>query len=66
MHLIITSLKSVFVFVIHEQNNIEPTWEHERNCQGGRLVVSVYGKELAPYMWELLVHLLFNVLMISY
>mgnify|MGYP003087152912 CR=1 FL=1 len=36
------------------KNNIEPTWEHERNCQGGRVVVTISRKDLAPYMWELL------------
>ena len=47
--------KVCFYSSFHEQNNIEPTWEHERNCQGGRLIISIIGKELAPYMWELLV-----------
>ncbi|KNB42679.1 eukaryotic translation initiation factor 4e type [Blastocystis sp. subtype 4] len=36
------------------KNKIEPTWEHERNRKGGRITVSIYKKELAPYMWELL------------
>lgn len=38
-----------------------PTWEHEGNCQGGRIIISVYRKDLVPYMWEVLVCFLLGV-----
>ena len=47
--------KVVYQSWVETQNKIEPTWEHERNRKGGRITVSIYKKELAPYMWELLV-----------
>lgn len=43
------------------QKNIEPTWEHEENAQGGRVIVSISRKDLAPYLWEVLVLFCMNI-----
>ena len=39
-----------------------PLWEDPENCEGGRVTLTLTGKELLPFLWETLVCSLLNSL----
>lgn len=37
-----------------------PLWEDPENCEGGRVTLTLSGKELLPFLWETLVRILLS------